>query len=64
MTPPPLAPLEVPGRLGRLRARLATAGADGQPLDGLLVTTPANIRWLTGFSGSAGLFWSRRSAPC
>jgi Xaa-Pro aminopeptidase len=55
VTPPPLAPLEVPGRLGRLRARLATAGADGQPLDGLLVTTPANIRWLTGFSGSAGL---------
>jgi Xaa-Pro aminopeptidase len=55
MTPPTLVPLEVPGRLDRLRARLATAGVDGQPVDGLLVTTPANIRWLTGFSGSAGL---------
>ena len=51
-----LAPLEVAGRLDRLRALLAAAGDDG---DGrstrLLVTTPANIRWLTGFSGSAGL---------
>jgi Xaa-Pro aminopeptidase len=55
VTPPTLAPLEVPGRLDRLRARLTTAGVDGQPVDGLLVTTPANIRWLTGFSGSAGL---------
>ncbi len=50
-----LAPLEVPGRLGRLRALLADAGDEGRPVGGLLVTTPANIRWLTGFSGSAGL---------
>ncbi len=55
MTPPKLAPLQVAGRIDRLRERLATAGPDGQPVDGLLVTTPANIRWLTGFSGSAGL---------
>jgi Xaa-Pro aminopeptidase len=52
---PRLAPLEVAGRLGRLRALLVEAGDEGRPVGGLLVTTPANIRWLTGFSGSAGL---------
>ncbi len=50
-----LAPLEVAGRLDRLRALFDTAGADGRPVEGLLVTTPANIRWLTGFTGTAGL---------
>ena len=58
-----LAPLEVAGRLDRLRALLAEngddtgddAGDDGPAVGGLLVTNPANIRWLTGFSGSAGL---------
>ncbi len=50
-----LAPLEVDGRLDRLRARLVSAGPEGRPVDALLVTTPANVRWLTGFSGSAGL---------
>ncbi|HEY4947765.1 MAG TPA: Xaa-Pro peptidase family protein, partial [Acidimicrobiales bacterium] len=50
-----LAPLEVVGRLDRLRALLDQAGADGQPVDGLLVTNPTSIRWLSGFSGSAGL---------
>ena len=49
-----LAPLRVTGRMDRLRALLDSA-ADGAAVDGLLVTTPANIRWLTGFSGSAGL---------
>ena len=40
----------------RLRARFASAAPTGRPaVDGLLVTTPANIRWLTGFTGSAGL---------
>ncbi len=34
---------------------MAEAGPEEGPLGGLLVTTPANIRWLTGFSGSAGL---------
>ncbi len=55
MTEPVLAPLTVDGRLDRLRALLADAGTDREPVGGLLVTTPANIRWLTGFSGSAGL---------
>jgi Xaa-Pro aminopeptidase len=52
---PELEPLEVAGRLDRLRSLLVDAGPDGRPVEGLLVTTPANIRWLTGFSGSAGL---------
>ena len=33
----------------------ATGGPEDRPIDALLVTTPANIRWLTGFTGSAGL---------
>ena len=52
MTGPELAPLAVDGRLDRLRALLVETG--GAPVDGLLVTAPANIRWLTGFGGSAG----------
>ncbi len=47
---PSLPPLDVSGRLPRLRARFEEAG-----IDALLVTTAANIRWLTGFTGSAGL---------
>jgi Xaa-Pro aminopeptidase len=50
----PLAPLQVSGRLDRLRGLLPAAGDQGQPIAGLLVTAPANIRWLSGFSGSAG----------
>jgi Xaa-Pro aminopeptidase len=50
-----LSALDLRGRLGRLRALLATAAPDQQSVDALLVTTPANIRWLTGFTGSAGL---------
>jgi Xaa-Pro aminopeptidase len=46
----PLPPLNVSGRLDRLRETLPDAGVDG-----LLVTAAANIRWLTGFTGSAGL---------
>lgn len=38
-----------PDRRTRLRARLAAAG-----LDALIVTTPENVRYLTGFTGSAG----------
>jgi Xaa-Pro aminopeptidase len=45
-----LPPLDVSGRLERLRATFPDAGVDG-----LLVTAAANIRWLTGFTGSAGL---------
>jgi Xaa-Pro aminopeptidase len=46
----PLPPLDVSDRLDRLRETLPDAGVDG-----LLVTAAANIRWLTGFTGSAGL---------
>lgn len=45
-----LAPLEVAGRIERLRARL-----DGAGCDALLVTHLTNIRYLTGFTGSAAL---------
>ncbi len=51
----PLPPLRVDGRLDRVRALLATAGGADDPVDALLVTEPSNLRWLTGFSGSAGL---------
>ena len=44
-----LAPLQVSTRLGRLRAVLADA-----ELDALLVTSLTNVRYLTGFAGSAG----------
>ncbi len=55
MTTATLPAAEVKGRLGRLRDALGDAGAEEAPVEALLVTTPANIRWLTGFSGSAGL---------
>jgi Xaa-Pro aminopeptidase len=42
--------MDVPGRLARLAPRLETAGTDA-----LLVTTLANIRYLTGFTGSAAV---------
>ncbi len=48
-------PLRVAGRLDRVRSLFATAGDADGPVDALLVTAPANLRWLTGFSGSAGL---------
>jgi Xaa-Pro aminopeptidase len=50
-----LPPMPVTGRLDRVRQLFAAADSDGAAIDALLVTTPANIRWLTGFSGSAGL---------
>jgi Xaa-Pro aminopeptidase len=50
-----LGPVDVSGRLARLRDLFESAGPDEEPVDALLVTTPANIRWLSGFSGSAGL---------
>jgi Xaa-Pro aminopeptidase len=50
-----LPPLSVRGRLERLRGLLPTAGPEGSAVDALLVGAPANVRWLTGFSGSAGL---------
>ena len=51
----PLAPLPVAGRLDRVRAALASAGHEEARPEALVVTTAANIRWLTGFTGSAGI---------
>jgi Xaa-Pro aminopeptidase len=42
--------MDVAGRLARLRPRVEAAGCDA-----LLVTNLTNIRYLTGFSGSAGM---------
>ena len=42
--------MDVAGRAGRLRARFADAG-----IDALLVTHLPNVRYLTSFTGSAGL---------
>ncbi len=50
MTTTPLAPLEVAPRLGRLRKRF-----DEAKIDALIVTNLANVRYLSGFSGSAGV---------
>ncbi|HEY5025460.1 MAG TPA: Xaa-Pro peptidase family protein [Acidimicrobiales bacterium] len=44
-----LPPLQVADRLARLRAGIDSAGVDA-----LLVTALPNVRYLTGFSGSAG----------
>jgi Xaa-Pro aminopeptidase len=42
--------MDVAGRIGRLRARFEEAGVDA-----LLVTRLTNVRYLTGFTGSAGM---------
>ena len=42
--------MDVSGRMARLRDRFAAADVDG-----LLVTKLINVRYLTGFTGSAGL---------
>jgi Xaa-Pro aminopeptidase len=42
--------MDVTGRAGRVRAAIAELGCDG-----LLVTNLINVRYLTGFTGSAGL---------
>ncbi|MGI8753767.1 MAG: M24 family metallopeptidase [Acidimicrobiales bacterium] len=47
----PLPVMETAGRLGRLGQVLAEIG----DLDGLVVSSLTNIRYLTGFTGSAGL---------
>ncbi len=48
-----LAPLDVSSRLPRLQARCDEV-ASGDPLDALVVTTPTNVRYLSGFTGSSG----------
>ncbi|MGH9047589.1 MAG: M24 family metallopeptidase, partial [Acidimicrobiales bacterium] len=50
MTGTTLAPLEVAPRLAKLRQRL-----DEHQVDALIVTNLANVRYLSGFSGSAGV---------
>jgi len=47
---PALAPLEIAGRLDRLRARF-----DAASIDALVITNLTNVRYLTGFTGSAGI---------
>lgn len=47
-------PVATSARLERLRERMV-ASASGPPVDGLLVSSLTNIRYLTGFTGSAGL---------
>ncbi|HYI62087.1 MAG TPA: aminopeptidase P family protein [Acidimicrobiales bacterium] len=50
----PLAPMDVAGRADRVRARFGEAGGDDGPgIDALLVTDLTNVRYLTGFTGSA-----------
>lgn len=51
----PLRPMDIVGRLARLRPLLATAGPDRDGVDALLVTNLTNVRYLTGFTGSAGM---------
>ncbi|MHB8221109.1 MAG: M24 family metallopeptidase [Acidimicrobiales bacterium] len=56
-----LQPMAVDARLGRLRERLADAepgtdgGVGGRGVDALIVTNLSNVRYLTGFTGSAGV---------
>jgi Xaa-Pro aminopeptidase len=49
VVPATLAPLIVSGRDDRVRAALSTHGAEA-----LVVSSLTNVRWLTGFTGSAG----------
>ena len=46
----PLPPITVSGRLDRLRSAFGE-----HEVDALVVTTLANVRYLTGFAGSAGV---------
>jgi Xaa-Pro aminopeptidase len=50
-----LSPMDVAGRTTRLRAALPTAGPDDTPVDALVVSNLANVRYLTGFTGSAAV---------
>jgi Xaa-Pro aminopeptidase len=48
--PDDLPPMDVAGRIGRLREQLEPAGCDA-----LVVTDLTNVRYLTGFTGSAAI---------
>jgi Xaa-Pro aminopeptidase len=48
-----MASMQVAGRLARLRQELADSGGPGA----LLVTNLTNVRYLTGFTGSAGMLF-------
>jgi Xaa-Pro aminopeptidase len=56
-TATPLPAITVTGRLDRLRETF-----DAHEVDALVVTTLANVRYLTGFSGSAGVLTVTRDA--
>ncbi len=47
--------MDVAARVDRLRGLLADAGPDGSSIDALLVTHLVNVRYLTGFTGSAAM---------
>jgi len=49
-TSPAIPPMNVPSRVGKLRERLGR-----ERLGGMLVTSLANVRYLTGFSGSSAV---------
>jgi Xaa-Pro aminopeptidase len=49
-----LAPMDVVGRLDRLRA-LLRGPAGGEAYDGIVVSNLTNVRYLTGFTGSAAV---------
>ena len=56
-----LPPMDQASRIDRLRRALTTKGSEGEPgapvPQGLLVTSLTNIRYLTGFTGSAGMLF-------
>lgn len=54
MSPPP-----APDAVGRERRRRLQRGIEEEELDGLLVSHPPNLLYLTGFTGSAGLLLLR-----
>ncbi len=47
--------MDVPSRVERLRAAILDLGQDGSGCDALLVTHLVNVRYLTGFTGSAAI---------
>jgi Xaa-Pro aminopeptidase len=53
--------MDLRSRLGRLREAMASGRSGGNqsasPVDALLVTSQTNIRYLTGFTGSAGMLF-------